>query len=221
MRRVWVIRGGDDNGLVDAFVAGGYIAVEYPDITDGRTVDTYDVTERLRERGWTVPEARAEMFEQFVHRIGIGDLVVLPDAPRREVVIGRVEGDYAFHGFIEADQHRHRRETAWVGRHAVSVLPDAARDISRQRSTLTERTSAALLAHAEAVERGEVGRAADQLVPPAPVRAARAAATPRAPRASAAAKAVAPPTTRTCPGCYLQKSLAQFNAGSDLCVDCE
>ena len=218
-----MLRGGEDNGLVDAFVAGGYIAVEYPDITDGRTVDTYDVTERLRARGWTVPEARAEMFEQFVHRIAIGDLVILLDSPRREVVIGRIEGDYTFHGFIDADEHRHRRATTWVGRHASSVLPEAARDLNRQRSTLTERSSPALLAHVEAVERGEVGRDAHALVAPAPVRAERTSSTPRAtraPRAAASVKVVAP-TTRTCPGCFLQKSLSLFQNGSDLCVDCE
>lgn len=220
MRRVWVIRGGDENGLVDAFVEGGYVAVEYPDVTDGRTVDTYDVTERLRSRGWTVPEARAEMFEQFVHRIGIGDLVVLPDPSRREVVIGRVESAYTFHAFLDPESHRHRREVTWVGRHAVSALPDASRDITRQRTTLTERSSAALLAHAEAVERGEVGRDPRQLVAPTPPRAVRQ---PRAPRAATAAKSgkATPPSNRTCPGCYLQKAVGQFRDGSDLCVDCE
>ena len=221
MRRVWVLRAGEENDLVDAFVDGGYIAVEYPDITDGRTVDTYDVTERLRARGWTVPEARSEMFEQFVHRIGIGDLVVLPDTPRREVIVGRVDSAYTFHGFIDPEQHRHRREVTWLGRHASGLLPESSRDITRQRTTLTERSSAALLAHAEAVERGEVGRDPHQVVAPAP---ARTASTPRVPRAMSSASAAAkptPPTDRTCPGCYLQKSPAQFSDGSDLCVDCE
>ena len=222
MRRVWVIRGGEETDLVDAFVEGGYIAVEYPDITDGRTLDTYDVTERLRARGWTVPEARAEMFEQFVHRIGIGDLVVLPDTSRREVVVGRVDGGYAFHGFLEPEAHRHRREVVWVGRHAVGLLPESARDITRQRTTLTERSSAALLAHVESVERGEVGRDAHALVAPAAPRASRqprtTSASPR--RAAATAKPVAP-TDRTCPGCFLQKAVGQFRDGSDLCIDCE
>lgn len=218
MRRVWVIRGGEENDLVDAFVEGGYIAVEYPDVTDGRTVDTYDVTERLRARGWTVPEARAEMFEQFVHRIGIGDLVVLPDTPRREVVIGRVEGGYAFQSFLDPDSHRHRREVTWLGRHPVGLLPESSRDITRQRTTLTERSSAALLAHAEAVERGEVGRDARQLVPPTPARTARQ---PRTTSAARPAAKVAAPTSRACASCFLVKSLDLFPGGGDVCVDCE
>jgi hypothetical protein len=216
---VWVIRGGEDNALVDDFVAGGYIAVEYPDVPDGRYVDTYDVTERLRERGWTVPEARAEMFEQFVHRIGVGDLVVLPDPSRREVVIGRVDGSYTFHGSMSPDDHRHRRETTWVGRHPVSQLPDASRDLNRQRSTLTERSSAVLLAHIEAVERGEVGRDAHALVAPAAVRTP-SSSTPRTTRAAAPAKP-APPVGKSCTGCFQQKRLDLFPDGGDLCVDCQ
>ena len=216
------MRGGEENDLIDAFVEGGYIAVEYPDITDGRTVDTYDVTERLRARGWTVPEARAEMFEQFVHRIALGDLVVLPDTSRREVVVGRVDGAYAFHGFLDAESHRHRREVTWLGRHAVGLLPESSRDITRQRTLLTERSSAALLAHVESVERGEVGRDPHQLVAPAPTRTPRQ---PRAPRTSTAKATKAakptPPSDRTCPGCYLQKAVGQFRDGSDLCIDCE
>ena len=214
---MWVIRGGDEADLVDAFVDGGYIAVEYPDITDGRTVDTYDVTERLRARGWTVPEARAEMFEQFVHRIGIGDLVVLPDTSRREVVVGRVDGAYTFHGSLDPDSHRHRRAVTWVGRHAVGLLPESARDVTRQRTALTERSSAALLAHVEAVERGEVGRDPRQLVAPTPARTTRQ---PRAARATAAPKA-APPSGKSCSSCFLVKALDLFPAGGDVCVDCE
>ncbi len=41
-------------------------------------------------------------------------------------------------------------------------------------------------------------------------------------RTSAAAptKAAAAPATRLCPSCRMQKAVAQFVAGSDLCVDC-
>jgi hypothetical protein len=45
---------------------------------------------------------------------------------------------------------------------------------------------------------------------------------PRAPRpaASARPKPAPAPTTRVCPSCLMQKSVGQFVAGSDLCVDC-
>ncbi len=52
-----------------------------------------------------------------------------------------------------------------------------------------------------------------------------AAGAPRAPRVSKPRAAPAPkpapaPTTRVCASCGMRKSLSQFVAGSDLCVDC-
>jgi hypothetical protein len=211
---VWIVRGGEDGSLVDAFVDGGYTAVEYPDVPDGRSIDRYEVTERLKARGWTGPETRAEVFELFVHRIGIGDLVVMPDPPRRDVVIGRVDGDYEFQAFLDPDQHRHRRAVDWLVRHGVDRLPESARDVTRQRALVAERSSPALLAHVESVERGDLA--------PAPVveRAAKAPRAPRAPKAVVPPKPVAP-ADRTCPGCWLQKAPNQFRDGSDVCIDCE
>jgi predicted Mrr-cat superfamily restriction endonuclease len=216
-RRVWVVRGGEENRHVDAFLAGGYTAVGYPDIPDGHSVDRYDVTERLRSRGWTVPEARAERFEQFVRQIAIGDLVVMPDTPRREVVIGRVEGDYEFHAFVDPDDYRHRRVVEWIGRHSIDLLPASVRDAYKQRQTLALMSSAVLLAHAESVERGELGRDARDLAPASPPKSTR---TPRAPRPPAVPKPVVP-ADRTCPGCWLQKAPNQFREGSEVCTDCE
>jgi len=220
-RRVWVIRGGEENSLADDFVAGGYVAVGYPDIPDGRSVDRYDVTERLRLKGWTVPEARAEMFALFVHQVRAGDLVVLPDTSRRDVVLGRVDGDYEFLAHLSPDDHRHRRPVSWFGRHEVNLLPEACRDLSRQRQVLTERSSPVLLAHLESVERGELGRDAQETERP---RAPRAPSAPRALRVRAAAPPrtpkATPPEGRRCSECFLVKAPDLFPDGGDVCVDC-
>jgi hypothetical protein len=62
--------------------------------------------------------------------------------------------------------------------------------------------------------------------PPRPATAparARAGATPRAPRVpkpAAPPKRDKTPATRVCAVCRMQKSLSQFVAGSDVCVDC-
>jgi hypothetical protein len=223
---VWVIRGGEDNGMVDAFVAEGVIGVGYPDVPDGRTVDRWDVTERLRLRGWTVPESRAEMFELFVRGMSLGDIVVMPDTPRRDVVLGRVEGDYEFAAHLDADDHRHRREVAWFGRHAVDLLPAGVRDLTRQRQAISERSTPGFVEHAEAVERGELGRVATDTAPAARPMTPRAASSPKTPRALRAPKApVVPkavvPAGRVCPGCFLRKSDAQFPPASEVCGDCQ
>lgn len=68
--------------------------------------------------------------------------------------------------------------------------------------------------------------------PPPAARPPRAPSAPRArparpagaraggPRAAPAPKAEPAPTSRLCPSCRMRKSLGQFVAGSELCVDC-
>lgn len=219
MRRVWVIRGGEENHLVDDFVAGGVIGVGYPDVPDGTTVDRYDVTERLRAKGWTNPEARAELLQLFVHQVRPGHLVVMPDTARREVVIGRIEGDYEFRYDLSPDEHRHRRPVTWLGRHAAGLLPESCRDLTRQRTALAERSTPALIAHAEGVERGEIGRDPLETTAPSTPAAPRAART-RATSPTPKPKQPAPPQGAVCDGCFLRKSADLFPDGGTLCVDC-
>ncbi|HYD10205.1 MAG TPA: hypothetical protein VEA78_08885, partial [Acidimicrobiales bacterium] len=185
-RRVWIIRGGEENQLVDRFVDDGVIGLEYPDIPDGRRVDQYDVTERLKARGWTSPEKRAELFTLFVHQVRPSHLVVMPDPARGDVLVGRVEGEYEYDSRVDVDDGAHRRRVTWLARHDRRDLPAGARDVLRQRTVIVEHASADLLDHLEAVERGEVGRAPDDLHAPKPAAAPR---TPRAPKAPAPPKA--------------------------------
>jgi hypothetical protein len=217
---VWVVRAGEDGNLVDAFVDGGYVALEYPDVPDGRAVDAYDITERLRGKGWTSPETRAELFALFVHQMRPSHLVVLPDTARRDVVIGRVDGDYEFLAHLDPDDHRHRRQVTWLARHGVDDLPESVRDLTRQRSVLVERS--ALLAHVEAVERGELGRDAHDTARPTVARTPRTPSAPRAPRAPKVVKPVkaAPPAGRRCGECFLVKPPALFPDGGEVCADC-
>jgi hypothetical protein len=217
---VWVIRAGEEGQLVDLFVDAGVVGLEYPDVPDGRGVDQYDVTERLKARGWTSPERRAEMFIQFVHQVRPGHLVVLPDTARGDVVVGRIDGDYAYDSSLDVDECIHRRAVTWLGRHARGELPASARDLYRQRTVLAESTSPALLEHLEAVERGEIGRGVHELDAPRPARAPTAPRAPRAPKATPTPKAPAAPTTRTCTSCFLTKSVDLFPGGGETCVDC-
>lgn len=219
MRRVWVIRGGEEVDLVDDFVAGGDIGLHYPDLPDGQSIDLYDITERLRARGWTNPEARAELFQLFVHQVRAGHLVVMPDPARRDVVIGRIEGDYEFRYDLSPDDHRHRRAVTWLARHGTEQLPDGCRDLSRQRAALAERSTPALVAHVESVERGELGRAPADTSRPVSV---PRSSSPRAPRPSKAAAAPKAPTveTRRCAECFLAKPADLFPGGGEVCVDC-
>ena len=215
-RRVWIIRAGEDGSRADELVRAGVVGLEYPDVGDGRRLDRYDVTERLKARGWTSPETRAELFSSFVNQVRVGDLVVMPDTARRDVVIGRVDGDYEYapeHGDL-----RHRRFVTWLARHGTDQLPEAHRDVTRQRAVLAERSMPALLEHLERVERGELGRDPRHTETPRAPRPSRASS-PRMPAASKPVKAT-PPAGRRCRECFLVKAPDLFDGDTDVCVDC-
>ena len=209
MSRVWCIRGGEGNRLVDAFVDGGYTAVGYYLIPDGRTVTESEVAAVLRSEKRTVPERRAAMFEDFVRHVAPGDVVVMPDTPRGEVVVGRVDGPYEYRGDLPAEQYRHRRKMRWVGRHRIDDLPTAWAHLYKQRPTLQVCDAPELVTHASRVEAGELGR-------PATHRRAKKASSHEATKAATGTGQ----GERRCPGpCDTMRPVAQF-AGHGLCPDC-
>lgn len=207
--QVWVVRGGEGNRLVDMFVDNGITAVGYYTIEDGRHIEEREVAARLRAEKRTVPERRASMFTDFVHHIARDDFVYMPDTPRGEIIVGTVMGDYTFHESVPADQYRHRREVAWVGRHRIDDLPVMWRHIYKQRPTLQRLEAPELLAHGRRVASGAIGR-------PATARRAIRRATTTSATHAATARVV---TERVCPDCGLLKPVAQFGT-SDRCVDC-
>lgn len=217
-RPTWVIRGGEDNRLVDAFVDGGYTAVAFPELSDGRRLDRYHVTRALERAEIPDAAAAAARFHMFVHTMAIGDAVVMPDAARKELVIGLVEGDYEYHESLPPSQYRHRRSVRWVGRHDREDLPGAWIGLHKQRTVIQRYDAATLDEHIDNVVAGVRGRPAKQR------RVGRAPAAPRArsssPRVRAASKPKAPARVlRTCPGCGFNLADSVFE-GHDLCRDC-
>jgi predicted Mrr-cat superfamily restriction endonuclease len=209
LAQVWVVRGGEGNRLVDMFVDNGITAVGYYTIGDGRYIDEGDVAARLRSEKRTVPGRRAGMFTDFVHRIARDDFVYMPDTPRGEIGVGPVIGDYEFDESVPADQYRHRRKVAWIGRHRIDDLPATWRHIYKQRPTLQHLDAPELLAHGKRVAADGIGR-------PATERRATRRTTPSGVTHSATARAV---TERVCPSCGYLKPVGQFGI-SDRCVDC-
>ena len=141
----WVIRGGERNRLVDTFVSESIIGVGYPSIPDGRTLADGELEDLLVQRGKSgAVTLHARMFRAFVHEMTAGDTVLLPDTPRRELVVGQVTGPYRFHPELPAEQYRHRRTVEWLDHVPFEALPPAARHLHRQQQTLTRRDDPAL-----------------------------------------------------------------------------
>ncbi len=208
----WVVRAGDENRLVDEFIDSGVTGVGYFTLPDGNDL-TYTAVRRL-----LVAEATSEaldlntsMFIEFVKEISIGHIILMPDTPRRDLVVGDVTGPYEFHPDLPAERYRHRRTVGWFGRVPLADLPPGADKLYRQRTTLTRASVPGLEEFTDRVRAGDIGRPATDRKTRATPRRARTAAAPHKP----------PPVVkeRLCPGCGMIKHIEQFGP-EGVCVDC-
>src|SRR4051794_19505757 len=96
MRRVWLIRAGDDAEEIDPMRHAGLVGLRYPEIGDASTMTTDDLDQAFIDANRTpVIQHRARM-HAFAKEIKPGDLVVTPNNNRREVWLSTVTGDYRF-----------------------------------------------------------------------------------------------------------------------------
>lgn len=212
---MWVIRGGEQNRLVDRFVDQAIIGLRFPDVPDAEILTRSEIRRFLgTDASPAVLDAQEASLSAFVREIQVGDSVLLPDPQRGDVVVGTVTGRYEFDGDLPADEARHRRSVDWLARHSVAELPKAVQGtVTKQKLDLQQHRDAEWSAYLGQVRDHVIGR--DPRDRPArtssttPRRASRAAA-PRAPKAAVA--------QRTCPSCFLQTHPDRFRG--DLCVDC-
>ena len=193
--RAWIIRAGEGGAHVDEFVDQGVVALGYDAIDDLRRMDRWDIERALERVGISPPDAHATILISFLHEVLSGDLVVMPDSSRGEVVVGVVDGPYDFVPGRDEDDHPHRRKVEWLARHPRTDLPTVLADVQRQRVALRRVDSPSIDDHLARVRAGEVGRPADQRTAPRPPRTP-----PRARReASATPPGAAPRAIRGSP----------------------
>ena len=210
MRRVWVLRGGEANRLVDEFTDHGVVGVGYYTVPGDPGLSAVEVARFLEEEGVSgIPEAHATMFVDFARGMEDGDVIFMPDTPRREVLVGEVTGPYRYEATLPVERYRHRRPVRWLGRIGLDELSEEHRNLHRQRVTFAAKgPDVSLLALADAVAAGRLGR-------PAHERRARA-------RYVSPARAAASParTERVCPACGLLRSRTLFPGDAEVCADC-
>lgn len=151
--RVWVIRGGQGNRLVDDFLAEEVTGVGYVTIPDATGLDQADVERYLVAEGKSRNiRLHARMFMSFLREIAINDYVLMPDTP--DLVLGRVTGPYHFVADIPAERYRHRRTVTWFARRPAEEFPPGHDRIHMQRLTLTERSDPVLVTYLRTVNSG-------------------------------------------------------------------
>jgi hypothetical protein len=214
---MWVIRGGEQDRLVDRFVDESVIGVAHDAVPDAEILTRTEMRRFVVQGGASSDvDADVDTLSAFVNEIQEGESVLLLDLRRGEVVIGEVTGRYEFHDALEPGECRHRRPVTWLVRHDIADLPAEVQTVARQRGTLQQNRDATWAGHMAKVRAGEVGRdpkdrrAVSRSVV-SPRARTRAAATPRMPKP-------APVVDRPCPSCHLRKPVGQFRG--DYCTDC-
>ena len=212
-RAHWVVRGGDNNRLVDEFIDAGVTGVGYYSLPDGHDL-TYTAVRRLlvSEATSAALDLHTSMFIEFVQEISIGHIILMPDTPRGDMVIGDVTGPYAFDADLPPERYRHRRTVNWFGRVRHADMPAGAGKLYRQRTTLTRASIPGLEEFTDRVRAGQIGRSATARTRIAPKRS-RSTTTPTRHVPKAVVR------ERVCPGCGMIKHIEQFGP-EGVCVDC-
>jgi hypothetical protein len=130
---VWSVRGGEHGDSEEASLRDGHVAIGWGELPDlSTTVSKEDVGTLMRQvypdRSPRRIGAQKVSVYDFAHSIGTGDIVLLPLKTRPgEVAVGRVAGDYEYHG--ERPRHsRHVRDVEWL---AVDVEVDRFEHLKR------------------------------------------------------------------------------------------
>ena len=121
---VWLIRAGRGGRHARACRDHGVIALGWPCVGDVRQADID-------------PEDVPAAIRKFVDDVAPGDLVVTPDSPSREVMVGEVAGHYRWDAESPIPEHRHLRPVRWIDECPKEELPpDAAATVNYYAATV-------------------------------------------------------------------------------------
>ena len=207
----WLIRAGQRSRHARPFADHDVVALgwgDVPGLGDLRTLPAATIRERLLAVPHIAsPEQDAAELLAFRGRSPLGDLVVTPDAPAGDVLIGEVTGGYDFQDPSPVGDYRHIRPVRWYGRFDRQLLP-----VELGRETAWRRTIRRL-GH-QNQWRSLAARVRDGEGRPLSARGGIDQTRP-GPTRPQVARAV-----RTCGSCGLVKAASQYAVGDDRCVDC-
>jgi hypothetical protein len=227
-RRCWLVQAGERAGRARLFESSGTVALGVNDggVGDLAGLDAATVQQQLERDGRdTDSSSVASSLLNFRDHVRPGDVVVTVDRPARQLLVGEVIGDYEHR--VGPTGAEHVRAVEWYGRYGLddrSILSAGLAAATQLDKSVHELTPANAWMSFVAAMRERPPLAAVVRVASASATQSSAASRPRRATASRAAAPVKakpqPPVFRRCPGCQMQKSPAQFRAGSENCVDC-
>jgi hypothetical protein len=115
MRRVWLIRSGQNAEHIDAMRINRQIAMSFPGIGDVRRWADAPAEQGRPEGAPPGGASSRAVLLQFLNDVHVGDLVVSPNRARHEVWLATVTGDYRFDDEPVIAGHHHARTVEWMG----------------------------------------------------------------------------------------------------------
>lgn len=106
-RKVWVVRGGNNNEIIDIVECKSIVALGLYIVGD---VSGLKTREEFRERN-----PKSDQLFRFVHEMQIGDMVLTPNKATRRALVGKIKGDYRFDPSIADGEYPHVRDVEWQG----------------------------------------------------------------------------------------------------------
>ncbi len=138
---VWVVRAGRDSEIIEQVEEHQVIAIgwlQMQDMSDLKTLD--DFKKRYAERYPDRTTARvigkqARQAHRFVREIEVGDTVLTPNSPAREVLIGEVAGEYRYNPDL-IDGYPQVRKMVWKMRVSRDDMSNRMRKATSNRMTV-------------------------------------------------------------------------------------
>jgi restriction system protein len=122
---IWVVRAGEGGRYSQDFEQRGAAAIGGGALGDVTGRSRADLIHAVEERGLeTNALTWASQLFRFANDIKVGDLVITPDGPTRELLLGHVTQPYEFLSEgVGRDEYRHAVRVAWQGRKSRDLLP--------------------------------------------------------------------------------------------------
>lgn len=124
---IWVVRAGSGGAYASDFEASGYVAFASSPACDLSGYARDGIREALTREH---PEdsagrfkANASQLHRFINEVQVGDYVITPDAGTRELLIGKIAGEYEFFAEPVVSTFHHARRVAWMTRESRDLLP--------------------------------------------------------------------------------------------------
>jgi restriction system protein len=119
-----VVRAGEGGRYAGEFETLGLIGIGFNEIGDVAGMDRDALFGHAREQVGSRGGNVAGQIHRFANLMATDDLVAVPDGATRELLYGRVVGEYEHRATAPVAHYRHVRKVKWMGRRNRDPLPD-------------------------------------------------------------------------------------------------